>query len=697
MSDKEKISPEENNAGFSDTTGTAEKNETAEEMETEGTVQETEIKTDTAAEEKSEAEISSEEVTQPEKAGFRDKIKGAETLVSDLMADSSIVARLIGLFMIFSSAVRIINYRKDGKINPFDARLGDSCEINGWQDYCSSVSLRNMIVFIVLGFAAVTLLRRFVPAVRKINTDGYILITGVMMFGVSALWRVDTNTFYSVYSFGITAVALIVLTMFIKTEKFEELKKIPKTVFIVIMIMCAVLVGGYVAWTTISKHKIFYTAVYDLGIFTQMYYSIINHFTLDTTCERGYELSHFAVHFSPIYYVLAPLYFIFPKAETLLAAQAVLAVSGFIPLYLICRKYRFSDIVSFLFTLVYIFSTSVMMPCYYEFHENAFLPPLLMWFFYAIEKENKVLMYIMMVLVLMVKEDAALYIMCISLYLVFSGRNRKHGTIMFLATAAVFVNVLSLMAKYGEGAMTNRTFGNLMQNYDGGFGEVIKTALTNPMYFIQQCFANDKLEKFVFIFVMLLPLLFMPFITKKASRLFLVVPFIVMNLASGYAYAAKFDFQYVFGTSVCLIYAALINTADLDRKIMNRLVPMMAAASVFIFTANATNKLYYTDVYKNYKENIDRKDAYCEAIPEDASLLATSFLIPHCANRDELYVLDEGSSVNPDTTDFVIFEDGQDEWKIKKREMLEAEGYTVWNEAEGIVVIYVSPYYEFKS
>lgn len=645
---------------------------------------------DDPASESTDENTAEETAQEVSRITFRQRIDLIQGTVASFIAENNVMARFIGLFMIFASGVFFRNYNNEPRIKSFDRNNGDL-----WKDYCESVSLGKMAFFIAVFFIGISVLRHLIPKLKKINIDGYLLIGGVMSFGICSLWRVEDPPL----SFGIIAVAFILFSCFLKSDEFEELKRIPDKVYIIIMSLCAVLSGGFVAFTTICKHRIFHTAVFDLGIFTQMYHSIITNFTQVTTCERGEFLSHFAVHFSPIYYVLAPVYMIHPSAETLLAAQAVLAVSGFIPVYLICRKYNFSNVLSFLFSLAYIFSTSVMSPCYYEFHENAFLPPLLMWFFYAIEKDKKVLMYIMMVMVLMVKEDAALYIMCISMYLVFSGRNRKHGMIMFLATVAVFVNVLNLMAKYGEGAMTNRTFGNLMRNYDSGFGEVIKTALTNPIYFFSQCFTDEKIT---FILIMLVPLLFMPFITKKPSRMLLVIPFIIMNLASGYPYASKYDFQYVFGTATCLIYAALINTADLDIKTMRRVIPLMAAASVFMFTANDSRQLYYADVYKNTKDDNDRKAAYIEAIPEDASVLATSFLIPHAANRDELYILDEESSVKPDFTDFVVFENDinpdneGDAWKINKIAMLEEEGYQIYAELDRLIVIYVSPDYKFS-
>ena len=346
------------------------------------------------------------------KISFTERLDLIQDAVAKFIAENNLMARFIGLFMMFASIVCISNYNSDPRTEPFTLD-SDKNFTDRWKDYSGTVSFAKMFLFIGLIFIGVSLLRKFIPKLKQISIDGYILVAGVMSFGISSLWRANNELF----SFSIILVSVILFSCFIKSDEFSELKKVPNKVYIIIMCLCAVLVGAYVAWTTICKHRIFNTAVFDLGIFTQMYYSIINDFTQVTTCERGYPLSHFAVHFSPIYYVLAPLYMIHPSAETLLAAQAVLAVSGFIPLYLICRKYKFSDTVSFLFSLVYIFSTSVMSPCYYEFHENAFLPPLLMWLFYAIEKEKKILMYIMVVMVLMVKEDAALYIMCISLYL----------------------------------------------------------------------------------------------------------------------------------------------------------------------------------------------------------------------------------------------------------------------------------------
>ena len=646
-----------------------------------------EVSADTIQNSDSVAEKISEEETSGEKRSASEIIKNAavkaETTVINFINNNNVVARFIGIFLIFSSVVFIVNYNKEEMIKPF----GD-----GWKDYCSSVNFLIMVLAIAISFFAVSFLKSRIKRLRDVKTDSYILAGGVLVFGVCMLWRAPESQFPN--TFGMIAIASVLLVSFAKHNDFNELEKIPNKVYIGIMIVLGIGTGAFMAVTTVCRHKTFGTAVYDMGIFVQMYHSMITDFSLVTTCERENPISHFAVHFSPIFYTLYPFYKLFPKPETLLIAQAFLAASGFVPTYLICRKYKFSNVMSFMFSLVYIFSTSVLTPCNYDFHENAFLPPLLMWFFYAIEKKKIPLIYIMAILVLMVKEDAAFYVMCAGLYMFFSGKNKRHGIVIFLMAVAVFSSVLYFLSSFGEGAMTNRTFGNLMQEYDGGFGDVIKTALSNPMYFISECFKEEKVK---FVLIMLMPLMFMPFVTKKPSHLLLVIPFLVTNLASGYVYASKFDFQYVFGTSACLIYAALINISDLDEKNMKRIIPLMALASVFMFTANDTRCLANLERYLDKKDEYDRRQAILELIPEDASVLTTSFQQPHVANRKESYVFDAGNATEPNTCDFVVIDITTfDDWKQDKIDVLREEGYEIFAKEDGLTVIFVSPDYEFK-
>lgn len=54
----------------------------------------------------------------------------------------------------------------------------------------------------------------------------------------------------------------------------------------------------------------------------------------------------------------------------------------------------------------------------YDIHENCFLTPLLLWLFYGIDRKNAVVTAIAAILTLMVKEDAAVYVAVIALWLI---------------------------------------------------------------------------------------------------------------------------------------------------------------------------------------------------------------------------------------------------------------------------------------
>ena len=123
----------------------------------------------------------------------------------------------------------------------------------------------------------------------------------------------------------------------------------------------------------------------------------------------------------------------------------------------------------------------------------------------------------------------------------------------------------------------------------------------------------------------------------------------------------------------------------------------MALASVFMFTANDTRCLANLERYLDKKDEYDRRQAILELIPEDASVLTTSFQQPHVANRKECYVFDAGNATEPNTCDFVVIDITTfDDWKQDKIDVLREEEYEIFAMEDGLTVIFVSPDYEFK-
>ena len=69
------------------------------------------------------------------------------------------------------------------------------------------------------------------------------------------------------------------------------------------------------AWA-VGRVYSFSSPTFDFGIFSQMFYNMKETGLPMTTVERDGMLSHFAVHVSPIYYLMLPFYWLFPSPAT---------------------------------------------------------------------------------------------------------------------------------------------------------------------------------------------------------------------------------------------------------------------------------------------------------------------------------------------------------------------------------------------
>ena len=68
----------------------------------------------------------------------------------------------------------------------------------------------------------------------------------------------------------------------------------------------------YLSIVFIYKIKTFDGSTFDIGLFSQMFHRMSTDLSAITTLERDRVLSHFAVHISPIFYLMLPFYKLFP-------------------------------------------------------------------------------------------------------------------------------------------------------------------------------------------------------------------------------------------------------------------------------------------------------------------------------------------------------------------------------------------------
>lgn len=455
----------------------------------------------------------------------------------------------------------------------------------------------------------------------------------------------------------------------------------------VFVILSGIFTCTMIAVTTCLRYLTFTSPNFDFGLFCNMFHYMKETGLPFVTCERDQFLSHFAVHISPIYYLLLPFYWLFPSPMTLQIGQAVIVASGVIPVWLLARHFKLSGKIQMVLALLYALNPAITNGCFYDIHENCFLLPLLLWMFYFFEREKYLPMYLFAFGVLMVKEDAAMYIIIFALYVLLSRKKYFHGVILAVGALVYFGLATWLLETYGTGVMTNR-FDNLIFNKEDGLLGAVKTALFNPGYLLTQLFttgSNSGWDKFVYFMQMLLPVGMLPFCTGKPSRWLLITP-ILMNLLTNYVYQYNINFQYNFGICAFLFYAMLVNLPDLQKPARSTLLTIAAVVCCCLYITIIVPRVTgYVQKYEAGKDTYQRMEEILDTIPEDASLNITSELLAHVADRKEIYATNFHGN-KPDVDYVVLDKRYEDRWSSYYTAYLN-HGYTIHQNHDNLILI----------
>lgn len=469
--------------------------------------------------------------------------------------------------------------------------------------------------------------------------------------------------------------------------------------------MALVFFAGVCAWT-VGRYRSFSTPNYDFGIFAQMFHSMKETGLPMTTVERDGLLSHFAVHVSPIYYLMLPFYCLFPSPATLQVLQAAVLASAVIPLWLIGKRHGLSGLQRTLLCALLLLLPVTAGGTSYDIHENCFLLPLVLWLMYAIDRRSSILTGLFTLLTLMVKEDAAVYVAVAGIYLIlrtalhYRKELRKDlitGILVLLGAVAWFLLVTSYLANHGDGVMTSR-YRNFDYDKSGSLITVIKAVLLSPMKMLFESFESDRM---LYIAKTMIPLLGLPLLTRKYERYVLLIPYILVNLMTDYQYQHDVLFQYNFGSTAFLIYLTAVNLADL-RQQLPRLVALGLAVAVsgVCFGRYIVPKItHYSTLYSKHESYYTGVREALDTIPDGASVTTHTFYGAYLSDREVLYDVRYASKEHLLSTDYVILKESYTA-EFKKYEtdgengyenlvaLLEENGYVPYHSFQDAVVIY---------
>lgn len=237
-----------------------------------------------------------------------------------------------------------------------------------------------------------------------------------------------------------------------------------------------VLVGLLLCGLSIARYEGYNAGMIDLGNMTQAIWSATQGQPLVFTQWFG-PFSRLSGHFELFYFLLAPLYALWPDARSLVVAQAVLFVAGAWPAYHLAGRVTGSLFAARAIALIYLVYPVAQTAVLFDLHADTLAMPWLMFALNALDKRAWGRFALFAVLAMSCKVYVGIMVAGIGGYLFLWGGQRRAGVVIaslaMLYVVVVFLGVRPLfqVTELPTGNATVAYF----SHYYGALGEIWQT------------------------------------------------------------------------------------------------------------------------------------------------------------------------------------------------------------------------------
>ena len=394
------------------------------------------------------------------------------------------------------------------------------------------------------------------------------------------------------------------------------------------------------------------SATFDLGCFTEMVKTTLQGIKGSSGMllyDRTEGFSHFAIHFSPVMFIVVPFYAIWHSPITLLIVQAIMVgIGGFLIYYLAFNVFKLSKKVSIIVLLAYVLNPLVWSLLVFDFHELAFAVPFVMLMIIGYFKKNNWLFLIGLGLSLCVKEDviATVGLLGVSLIAIEWLKTKKfrlNGYAVTMIIAAVIgICVAVLVSWKASDDQVPQILNSIIQRYTDS--EMIKkpTLLSTGIWYIRYVFDSYSIGQFIAYFA---PLCFLPFFSIEWG----IPACFVLLIAMVSTWGGQHNYINQYGmTAVPYLFTATIVTLskkgkewDIQKNIKWMAIGGCIAMAVLYLLTNLTgiNELIAPNFNKMTKEADSSLNQIIKDIPKGESITVTgnNLVLPHLVSNWDAY------------------------------------------------------------
>ncbi len=400
----------------------------------------------------------------------------------------------------------------------------------------------------------------------------------------------------------------------------------------------------------------------------------------------GPETLQLADHFSPVYALLSPFYWIADGPRTLIVCQAVLFAAAIPSLWLFARR-RLGVAAAYLVAGAYAVSWPVAQAVNFDVHEVMFVPLLSAVMIERFDAGRRLPAYLAACGLLLVKEDMGLMLIGFGAALALS-RRRLDGAIVAAAGIGGLALVRGVLIPLAGGSDDNHW------RYDH-LGDSLPAALwtlvRDPLHTLHLVFGDAmKIDTLVLLcWLTLFLCLFSPLILAAA-------PMVLERLVSDYSLWWSWDHHYNAFVVVIVFCAGADSAARLLRRVpasgaaMTTWAVAVAAVAVTQIPRFAFDQLADPGFYDRYPRAAAAHEAMGR-VPDGAVVEAANHIGPMMTHRTTVLLWEPGSRSAP----WVVADLSQ--WTYPWRSAADqgravsarqADGYRIVFSADGFVVLH---------
>ncbi|MFG3817192.1 DUF2079 domain-containing protein [Limnothrix redekei] len=402
-------------------------------------------------------------------------------------------------------------------------------------------------------------------------------------------------------------------------------------------------------------------ASYDQGIFNQVFWNNLHGRWFESSLSSSLSSAvkqdgqaaevfyrRLGQHFTPALLLWLPIYALHSQAVTLVFLQVGLITAAGFVLYALARQHLSGPVSAWIVTGYYA-ANAVIGPTFSNFHDLCQIPLFFFTILLAMEKRIWWLFWLVAGLSLLVREDQGIGLFGIGAYMVLSRRFPSQGLGLCTLSFLYVVTCTNVFMPFFSPDISKRfmieRFGQYVGEEEASSIDILKAMLTQPWLLVWEL-VNPPFETLKYLAGHWLPLAFVPALSP-ASWIISGFGLLKIFLQQGES-ALSINIRYAITIVPGMFYGAILwwkSHGDRFKqpKFRQFWAACIALSLLFSFTSNPHRALYFLIpdsvqpwVYVSLPEqwsHVGHVRKVLAQIPEDASIAATTYLVPPLSSR----------------------------------------------------------------